>query len=99
MGKSLGTDVKTVYCRYFSPIGPAANDNVEPEARLAIPRANVDPFDVSKHDGLLQKITEWILDTARVPVPEFATISALSYLLVTTSELFTRRVSVAISAD
>jgi hypothetical protein len=29
---------------------------------------------------LLGEVTQWILDTARVPVPQFATIAALSFL-------------------
>jgi hypothetical protein len=32
------------------------------------------------HGGLLGEVTQWILDTARVPVPQFATIAALSFL-------------------
>jgi hypothetical protein len=51
-------------------------------ALVAAPRKtiDIDPWDVSQQGGLLQEITQWILDTARVPVPQFATIAALSFL-------------------
>jgi len=47
----------------------------------------LDPWDVTKHEGLLQAISTWLLETARVPVPQFATIAALSFL----SAFFGRR--------
>jgi hypothetical protein len=49
-------------------------------APVAAPRKTIDPWDVSQQGGLLQEITQWILDTARIPVPQFATIAALSFL-------------------
>lgn len=63
-----------------------ANDN-QPQSKFCVPRGNTDPFEISHQGGLLQKITEWILDTARVPVREFATISTLAFL----GALFGRR--------
>lgn len=44
------------------------------------PRGNMDAFAPQNQGGILQQVTEWILSTARVPVPEFATIAALSFL-------------------
>jgi hypothetical protein len=44
------------------------------------PRGTIDPFAPQNQGGILQQVTEWILSTARVPVQEFATIAALSFL-------------------
>lgn len=51
------------------------------------PRGTLDPFALANQGGLLQQVTQWILETARVPVAEFATIAALSFL----SAFFGRR--------
>jgi hypothetical protein len=67
----------------------AADDDDEQEDDSAInpPAAKVDAFDVSIHSGVLRKVSQYILDTARIPVPEFATIAAITFL----SAFFGRR--------
>jgi hypothetical protein len=50
------------------------------EVRAPRKKLDIDPFDISKQGGLLQQISEWIMDTARIPVPEFATIASLAFL-------------------
>jgi hypothetical protein len=54
-------------------------------APVMAPRAKesgeqIDPWDVSTQGGLLGEITQWVLDTARVPVPQFATMASLAFL-------------------
>lgn len=44
------------------------------------PRGKVDPFYIGGQGGLIQEISEWILETSRAPVPEFATIAAITFL-------------------
>lgn len=62
------------------PAAPVDFVDEKPAAVLRVAKNGIDPWDVSKQGGLLQEITTWILDTARVPVPEFATIAALAFL-------------------
>ena len=51
------------------------------------PRGKVDPFYLPNQGGLIEEISQWILETSRAPVPEFATIAAISFL----SSFFGRR--------
>lgn len=44
------------------------------------PRGKVDPFYLPNQGGLIQDISQWILETSRAPVPEFATIAAITFL-------------------
>lgn len=65
---------------------------VEPIAATAIdtvraPRGKVDPFYLPNQGGLIEEVSAWILETARAPVPEFATIAAITFL----SAFFGRR--------
>lgn len=73
-------------------VAPEPAPFVEPVAKLAIdtvraPRGTVDPFYLPNQGGLIEEVSQWILDTARAPVPEFATIAAISFL----SAFFGRR--------
>lgn len=56
-------------------------------ATVAAPRASVDPFTPQAAGGLLQVISQWILDNGRRPVREFAILGALSFV----SALYGRR--------
>ena len=51
------------------------------------PRAKLDPFDPAAAGGLMEAIANWVLDTARSPVPEFAIMTAASFV----ATLFSRR--------
>ena len=51
------------------------------------PRGKTDPWYLPNQGGLLEGVTQWILETSRAPVPEFATIAAITFL----SAFFGRR--------
>lgn len=51
------------------------------------PRGKVDPFYLPNQGGLIEEVSAWILETSRAPVPEFATIAAITFL----SAFFGRR--------
>lgn len=51
-------------------------------APIAAPRGNVNPFTPEAAGGLLGMIAQWSLNTSRRPVPEFAVMSAISFLSV-----------------
>ncbi len=55
---------------------------------IRAPRAKVDPFDPAAAGGLIEAIANWVLDTARSPVREFAIMTAASFV----GTLFSRRV-------
>jgi hypothetical protein len=59
------------------PIEPVRRDPTVNAPRKA---QGLDPFDYREQGGLLGELTKWILDTSRVPVPEFATIGAIGFL-------------------
>lgn len=72
-------------------VAPDAAPHVEPDPVrehvpddksnfVRAPRGTVDPFNVAAQGGLIGEITQWILDTSRAPVPEFATIAAITFL-------------------
>src|SRR6266851_5478959 len=74
LGKALGTDAETVYCRYFPQIGEAANDN-EPAVKLTpppLPKMHPEPNTPQAAGGLLCEMSEWITSTAIIPVPELS---------------------------
>ena len=74
-------------------VAPAPAEHVEPLPTVRAldtvraPRGTVDPFYLPNQGGLVEEISQWILETARAPVPEFATIAAISFL----SAFFGRR--------
>jgi hypothetical protein len=78
-GRCTEISLQEVKDRYFPSHD---NDNDEPEEDSIInpPPALIDAFDVSIHGGVFQSVSQYILDTARVPVPEFATIAAITFL-------------------
>ncbi len=88
-----GFDIAGFIARAMAKAAPVVNPLSAPEPAQIIeavevhtsnlvraPRGTVDPFNLWNQGGLLQQVTKWILDTSRVPVPEFATIAALSFL-------------------
>lgn len=72
-------------------VAPEPAEFIEPVAEkhdtIRAPRGKVDPFYLPNQGGLIEQVSQWIMDTARVPVPEFATIASISFL----SALFGRR--------
>lgn len=62
----------------------AANDDVAEETRpstaVAAPRGKVDPFSPREADGLLEAIANFVMANGRRPVPEFAMMTAISFL-------------------
>lgn len=74
-----------------SLVAPEPAPYVEPIAAkhdtIRAPRGKVDPFYLPNQGGLIEEISQWIMETARVPVPEFATIAAITFL----SAFFGRR--------
>jgi hypothetical protein len=56
-------------------------------SKIGAPRGKVDPFYLPNQGGLLEEISQWILETSRAPVPEFATIASITFL----SAFFGRR--------
>lgn len=61
----------------------AANDDVpetRPSTAVAAPRGKVDPFAPREADGLLEAIANFVLSNGRRPVPEFAMMTAISFL-------------------
>lgn len=88
-----GFDVAAFIARTQARVVPVEKPLIAPEpvhveevnepiglTRVGAPRSGFDPFDIGKHGGLLQDISQWIYDTSRTPVTEFATISALAFL-------------------
>lgn len=59
------------------PSEPIVDSAIE---TVRAPRGKLDPFYIGGQGGLVQEISEWILETSRAPVPEFATIAAISFL-------------------
>jgi len=59
---------------YVEPVTDAAFDTIR------APRGKVDPFYLPNQGGLIEAVSEWILETSRAPVPEFATIAAITFL-------------------
>ncbi|MND84216.1 hypothetical protein D3C80_761030 [compost metagenome] len=57
-------------------------------APVRAPRSRMDPFDPASAGGLMEVIANWVLDTARSPVREFAIMTAASFV----GTLFSRRV-------
>lgn len=73
-------------------IAPKPAERVEPNPTNTIdtvraPRGVVDPFYLPNQGGLIEEVSQYILETARAPVPEFATIASISFL----SAFFGRR--------
>lgn len=54
---------------------------------IRAPRGKMDPFDPAYAGGLMEAISNWILDTARSPVREFAIMTAASFV----ATMFSRR--------
>jgi len=54
---------------------------------IRAPRGAVDPFTPAAAGGLMEAYANWYLDTARRPVPEFAVLSAASFV----ATMFSRR--------
>lgn len=80
MGKSLCTDAKIVYCRYFTPVGQAANDNVERKDRPVLPRMHSGPFTPEAAGGIMKDVASWITSTAITPVPELSLAAAVAFI-------------------
>jgi len=72
---------------------PAANDDATPIAPLpapaavSAPRGKVEPFAPAAAGGLLQAIAAWTLDGGRKAVPEFAMMTAITFV----AALYSRR--------
>lgn len=74
-------------------IAPEPAEYVEPQPTdrsfdtIRAPRGVVDPFYLPNQGGLIEEISQYILETSRAPVPEFATIASICFL----SAFFGRR--------
>ncbi|RJT32781.1 DUF3987 domain-containing protein [Mesorhizobium waimense] len=70
--------------RKAKEVPEAANDNsaaAEPPRLLpALPSMCRDPFSLSSAGGILAEISEWITETAIIPVPELSLTSAIALL-------------------
>jgi hypothetical protein len=69
------------------PAPTVANDNDPEPKEMRGPPVTVDPFDPDLAGGLLSSTAQWVLDTSRVPVREFATMAAVALI----AGLFGRR--------
>jgi hypothetical protein len=71
-------------------VAPAPAPEIAPEempvkvpsdtVRIAAPRPKLDPWDFDTQGGVLGKISQWAYETARAPVREFASVTAIGFL-------------------
>jgi hypothetical protein len=71
-------DIAVVQPQQIVPAAP--DDDVVEIAPVRAPRAKLDPFSPEVAGGLIELISQWIMDTGRRPVPEFAVMAAASFV-------------------